>query len=319
MKWGTELLLAILCLIVFLFIGRQLRKEPFADLPTPEIYDIQLFFKNYPFSEICEVWMQSQQKLYQTFQIDEKGSSLPQDVIQQKVTTFLKKEIPTGPLPCPFELPTSNDLDVVYAYVMKLKDTVFEQAHRTLLFCAVQTQKELTNSKKSLQTKKSVEGFITECTPEELQLRNTVPLQCIDPAVMKATEKEILVKDADQPRKRKLKKEIAIKLSKIQNSYEKYLADSKNSWATSLASAEKNLGAVNSFLEILEKEKEKNAEKIQQVSEQKINLTDTIQTARFMISFLNMSPQKILEVNTKNLAEIKQIQSDIQSGKISFT
>lgn len=319
MKWGIELLLSILCIVVFLFIGKQLLKEPFADLPTPEIYDIQLFFKGYPFAQICDLWLNSQTKLYQSFQVDEKGSPLPKDVIQQKVDTFLKKEIPTGPLTCPFTLPESNDLDVISTYVANLKDNLFEQAHRTLIFCAVQAQKELNNGKNSLkslkESKKSLEGFLTECTPEELQLRDTVPLQCIDPAVMKASEKEILVQDSDQSRKQKLKKEIAIKLSKLQNSYDQYLLNTKNFLTENLNNLNKSLATVNTALGIVDS----GSEKYQQLSEQKLKISDQIQTTTFTLSFFNMSPEKILEVTNKNIAETKQIQNDIQSGKISFT
>ena len=315
MKWGIELLLGILCLVVFLFIGKQLLKEPFADIPTPEIYDIQLFFKDYPFSQICDLWLASQPKIYQSFQIDEKGFSLPKDIIEQKVNTFLKKEIPTGPLTCPFISPESNDLDIVSSYVMNLKDNLFEQAHRTLLFCAIQAQKEIVNSKNSLKMKKSIEAFITECTPEELQLKSIVPLQCIDPAVMKASEKEILVQDSDQQRKQKLKKEIAIKLSKLQNSYDQYLTTTKNFWTENLSNLNKSLAIINAGLNNVEN----GSEKYQQLSEQKIKISDQIQTATFTLSFLTMTPEKIIEKTKENLAETKQIQNDIQSGKISFT
>jgi hypothetical protein len=321
MKWGIELLLGFLCILLFLFIGKQLLKEPFADLPTPEIYDIQLFFKSIPFSQICEVWLAAQSKLFLSFQADEKGMPLPQDIIQQKVNSFLKKEIPTGPLQCPFTFPDSNDLDTVHSFVMKLKNNLLEQAHRTLVFCAVQSQKDLTNSKNALSTKnKSIEGFITECTPTEILLKNSVPLQCIDPAVMKASEKEIIVKDSDHARKQKLKKEIAEKLFALQKNFDEYLASAKKSWAATLDSSRKNLAAVEMSIEILKKkENEEDASKLQQLGEQKVAITNTIQTATSYIMFLPISYTEILDKTNKNIAEIKQLEKDVQSGKISFT
>ncbi len=321
MKWGIELLLGIFCILVFLFIGKQLLKEPFADLPTPEVYDIQLFFKSIPFSQICEVWLAAQAKLYQSFQADEKGLPLPQDVIQQKVNTYLKNEIPTGPLQCPFTFPESDDLDIVHSFVMKLKQNLLEQAHRTLLFCAVQAQKDLTNSKNALSQKKTtIESFITECTPTELMVKTVVPLQCIDPAVMKASEKEIIVKDSDHARKQKLKKEIAEKLFGLQKTFDEYLSSAKQSWASKLDSSRKTLAAVEMSIEILKKkENEEDASKLQQLTEQKVALTNTIQTATSYITFLPLSYAEILDKTNKNIAEVKQLEKDVQSGKISFT
>ena len=323
MKWGFEILLAILFILAFLLVGKQLLKEPFADVPTPEVYDIQLFFKAIPFSEICSLWLSILPKVNQSFQADEKGMTLPQDVVQQKTNQFLQTQIPTGPLACPVSFPDTNDLQTIHSFVLKLNDRFLEQAHRTLLFCAVEAQKELTNSKNALaQKKKPVEGFLTECSPEEILLKNIVPLQCIDPAVMKATEKQIIDKDPNAKENQKLKKEIAQKLAKLQTIYIAYLENAKQFWNQTLSNSRIALATTEKSIDTL---KEKNddsdeaSQKLQNLMEQKQGLNSAVQTATYYTSFLPLSYEKIIEMTKKNLAETKQIQNDIQSGKISFT
>lgn len=321
MKWGLELLLGILCLVAFLCIGKQLLKEPFADLPIPEVYDIQLFFKGIPFSKICDLWLQTLPKINQSFQVDDKGMSLPQDVIQQKVNQYIKTQIPTGPLPCPFVLPESTQLSVIHEFVIKLNDKLLEQAHRTLLFTAIQIQMDLQNSKKALAGKKKLnEGFLTQCTLEELSVQQFVPLQCIDPGVMKATEQETIRKDPNHAQNQKIKKEIALKLFALQKNFTTYLSNAKQEWQKILDSSRKTLTSLEVQIEVLKKkEKEEDADKLRELGEQKQSVVDTIQKATLYTTFLPLSYTQILDQTTKNLAESKQLQQDIQSGKITFT
>lgn len=222
--YNIFLLLLFVCTLFVLL--RYIRsREGFANPEpevTPEQYNLDLFFKRYPLQDICPIFTTIYDQLVQGESTDEAGKPIPNDIAQENANKKLKLEIITGPFPCPFKFPTSKDLDVVSSYVENLDKRLLTKAKLTMMFCVVSLESTLDGAKKSMsQIPKKEEGFISECSPEEIALKNIVPLQCIPAETMKATEKQEIDKMDKQTQIQIVSKKQAIakQLAEIYNDY----------------------------------------------------------------------------------------------------
>lgn len=192
-------ILLVLFLFVALVLLRYIRsKEGFANPePQPELYDLSLFFKPYPLEEICPIYTPLFDTLVKGESTDKQGKPIPNDIALENANKRLNSEVPTGPFPCPFVFPKKNDLDTAVTFVEGLDKRILSKAKATMLFCVVSLQQTVDGAKKGMASipKKTEEGFLTECSPEEISLQATVPLQCIPADKMKATEKEEIDKE----------------------------------------------------------------------------------------------------------------------------
>jgi hypothetical protein len=222
--YNAFLLLLFLCTVLVLFTYIR-SVEGFANPETtPEQYDIGLFFKAYPLTEVCPIYTSIYNQLVKGESTDSTGKPLPNDIAEENANKKIGLEITTGPFPCPFEFPTSNNLDTVASYVEKLDTRLLSKAKLTLMFCVVSLQTTLEGAKKAMAQIPKKEGFISECSPEELQYKTIVPLQCIPAETMKATEKqEIDTMDKQTQIQIVAKKQsIAKRLAAIYNDYKQF-------------------------------------------------------------------------------------------------
>jgi hypothetical protein len=218
------LLLLFLCtlLVLFTYIGSI---EGFANPEVaPEQYDLNLFFKAYPLTEVCPIYTSIYSQLVKGESTDSAGKPLPNDIAEENANKKISLEITTGPFPCPFKFPTSNDLDIVASYVESLDRRLLSKAKLTLMFCVVSLQTTLDGAKKAMAQIPKKEGFISECSPEELQYKTIVPLQCIPAETMKATEKQEIDKMDKQKQIQIVakKQSIAKRLAELYNDYKQF-------------------------------------------------------------------------------------------------
>lgn len=209
----NTVLFGLLFLVAFLLLIRQIRsREGFVNAPPRELYDLTLFFKNYPIQAACTFFEKAQPTIQQSFSIDDSGKQLPASVAKIAAETFVKNTIITGLPSCPFTLPESSDLKESYDFVMGLDDKLLSQALNVMVFVVTNLQLSLDNASKAKK-----EGFITMCSPGEIAAQAVVPLQCIPAEKMKATEqKEIDSVDRfDMETRVSQKEKIATKLQKM--------------------------------------------------------------------------------------------------------
>lgn len=193
-KLVNTVLYLLLFLLALLLIIRMIRsKEGFQNQtveskgPKEEQYDLDLFFKNYPIDKVCEIYNKGFPTVVSTFSMDDKGEKVPDSVAKLSAMDYLKNTLTGGIVQCPFSLPKDKSLKSSYDFVMKLDENVLVKAMSTLIFFAANLQLTANTTKQQM---KSMEGFISECSADELEYRLTVPLQCIPADVMKATQQE---------------------------------------------------------------------------------------------------------------------------------
>lgn len=327
--YTTFLLLLFLCTLLILF--RYIRsKEGFADLgtsaePAPETYDLNLFFKTYPVLEICPIFKTIYDQLVQGESVDESGKPLPNDIAKENANKKLATEITTGPFPCPFAFPTSKNLDVVAKYVEDLDKRLLTKAKMTMMFCVVSLQSTLEGAKKAMAQIPKSEGFISECSPEELSYKDIVPLQCIPAETMKATEKEEIEKRDKQTQIQIVakKQSIAKRLAEMYNDLLQFNSTYAQNINAAIEAKTKEAQIAEASAKLTEKlskdskdeEKIKRAVKAKELAETQKSLLDRL------IKYQAVSGKTIDELVSmaKSLEkEITALQKNLQSGKVSF-
>jgi len=328
--YNVFLLLLFLCILLVLL--RYIRsREGFADLgtnaePPPEEYDLNLFFKAYPLQEVCPIFTSIYDQIVKGESTDAQGKPIPNDIAQENANKKVATEITIGPFPCPFEFPTSKDLNVVADYVEKLDQDLLSKAKLTLMFCVVSLQSTLDGAKKSMaKIPKEEEGFISECSPEELQYKDIVPLQCIPAESMKATQQEEIDKMDKQKQIQIVakKQSIAKRLATIYNNYKAF--DGEYARITSLAtqSMMKQVLIAEKTAKLAE-DKAKDSED-ENVINRAAKAKEDAETKKIMLDRL-IRYQKIMGKSIPELvteakklqAEIEALQKNLKSGKLSF-
>jgi hypothetical protein len=321
--------LLFLFLVACLFLVRYICSvEGFANPDTPpEKYDLNLFFKTYPLTEICPMYTSIYEQLVKGESTDSSGKPIPDDIAKESADKKIALELTIGPFPCPFEFPTSNDLDTVAAYVDKLDERLLSKAKLTSMFCVVSLQTTLDGAKKSIAQipKKEEEGFISECSPEELSYKNIVPLQCIPADVMKATEKAEIDKIDTQKQLQIVSKKqsIAKRLAAIYNDYKtfdkeyaKISEQAVKSMTTQVGVAETNARVAKKLAEDSKNETIINAAgKAKEEAEVKKSMLERLIRYR---QIMGKSIAELVSDAKKLQAEIEALQKNLQSGKLSF-
>lgn len=185
----NTILLSMLFLLALLLVLRMIRlDEGFQNPPQSkngEPYDLDLFFDKYPIARICEIYEKGFPTVVNSFSISENGDKVDPSIATLAAKDYLQKTLLGGVVMCPFALPKEKTLKKSFDFVMNLDDNLLVKAMSTLYFFAANVQLSVDSSRKQL---KGVEGFLSECSADELANRENVPLQCIPPDVMKATE-----------------------------------------------------------------------------------------------------------------------------------
>jgi hypothetical protein len=183
-KLLNTILISMLFLLAFLLVIRMIRTdEGFQN--QPEEYDLNLFFNDYPLQKICEIYAKGFPTVVNSFSLTENGDKVPESVAKINAEDYLKKTLIGGIASCPFTLPKDPSLKAAFDFVSQLDETVLTKGMSTLLFFTANLQLSADTTKAQL---KKTEGFISECSADEIQYKEFVPLQCIPPETMKATE-----------------------------------------------------------------------------------------------------------------------------------
>lgn len=187
----TLILLTVFLGILFLLLLYIPSTEGFAN-PVVEVYDFKKFFEPYPLDQICPIYDVIYQAAYKPEKVDAKGGPVPDDIASQKTRALITKDLSGAVFSCPFIFPKETDLDTVHGFVKKLDELLLVKAFRMLLYCKGKLTGNLAAAQKSIADIPKKEGFITECSIEELVARDFVPLQCIDPANEKGDEQDAI-------------------------------------------------------------------------------------------------------------------------------
>ncbi len=190
-KLLNTILLTMAFLLALLLVLRMIRKdEGFQNQnqENGEPYDLDLFFKNYPIQKICEIYTKGFPTVVNSFSRSENGEKVPDSVGTLAAEDYLKKTLLGGTVQCPFSLPKEKTLKASYDFVIALDDNLLVKAMSTLYFFTTNLQLSVDSTNSQMKGMKGVEGFISECSADELENKEFVPLQCIPPELMKATE-----------------------------------------------------------------------------------------------------------------------------------
>ncbi len=174
----------MLFLLALLLVLRMIRTDEGFQNPIEE-YDLNLFFKDYPLDKICEIYAKGFPTVVNSFSLAENGDKVPESVAKLNAEDYLKKTLIGGIALCPFTLPKDSSLKTAFEFVRDLDETVLTRGMSTLLFFTANLQVSADTTREQL---KKPEGFISECSADEIQYKEFVPLQCIPPETMKATE-----------------------------------------------------------------------------------------------------------------------------------
>lgn len=326
-------ILLVLFLFVALLLLRYIRsKEGFANPePQPELYDLNLFFKPYPLEDICPIFTPLFEELVKNESTDEQGKPIPNDIALENANKRLQMEVPTGRFPCPFAFPKQNDLETAVTFVESLDKRLLSKAKATMLFCVVSLQQSVDGAKKAIASipKPSAEGFITECSSEEMALESVVPLQCIPPAKMKATEKAEIDKEDKTLQIQKVSKKqtiakalalIASDFKAYESSYTQEINRSVQQITKEYLQAEANAQKAKKILEETEDEEKAEAlgkavEKAAELAGEKKGILERLVQYQ-KIMYLSI-PELVTKANALS-GEVKAIQQKFKSGQITL-
>lgn len=323
--YNTILLLAFL--ILSLFLLRYIRsKEGFANPePQPEFYNLDLFFKDYPLQEVCPIYTSIFNQMVKSESTDEQGKPIPNDIALEKATKKVGLEVPIGIFPCPFEFPESNDLDVVVSFVEKLDKRLLSKAKNTLLFCAVSLQMNMNAAKSAISKLPKKEGFLTQCSQEELDLQNIVPLQCIPADKMKATEQSEINKDDKviQIQKVAKKQTIAKRLAEISRDYTAFQTSYAKDINGSIDFMSKEYQKAAATADLAQRLTKDSSDEVQirgaveakQDADMKKKALERLQMYK---SLMNLSIKELIEKCKQLSGESTTLQKQLESGNLSF-
>jgi hypothetical protein len=294
-KLLNTILLTLLFLLALLLVLRMVRTdEGFQNQDQKqngEPYDLDLFFKNYPIARICEIYKKGFPTVVNSFSRDENGEIVPPSVANLNAQDYLNKTLLGGLVQCPFVLPKEKTLKPSYEFVMGLDDNLLVKAMSTLYFFATNLQLSVDASRNQM---KGMEGFISECSADELENKLIVPLQCIPPESMKATEQaEINAVDQFQMSQR---------------------VSQKGQIAKKLGILHKNLATFQQqFFEISKREVEKYSSKYKESSEKYevwANPSDIVK--------MTNSEEKIVQKKQESKAEMDDNKTKLDTNVIYF-
>lgn len=320
------LIFLLACLVLIRYVSS---KEGFAN-PVVEIYDLHEFFKSYPIAEICPIYNDVFQKILVSQKLDDQGKPFPDDIALENANKYLKTEIVAGVLPCPFQLPEKNDLDTSLEFAQALDSNLLSKAMNTLLFCAANIKKAIDDTNDAIRKKpKRVEGFITECSSLELGAASVVPLQCVPPATMKASEKqEIESEDKTVQQVKQSKKiEITKKLLLLANNYASYMKEFRNVVNREVENLSKKFLQLEVSFEFIKKRAEKEDDddarkeiekSMDSIVKEKTSVQGLLQKMLLYQMYQDKSMTELIQVCKKNIAELKVLEEKMKTGEISL-
>jgi hypothetical protein len=320
-------ILGLLFLTGFLIMVQYIRsREGFAN-PDPIPYKYESIFAAWPVEKTCIYWNQEYQKIVKSFTLDDLGKPVPEDIAKQNADKIIKTYIVTGPIVCPVHFPPSDDIDTVANFVKELDPMLLAKVYMTLIFITGQSRLAITNLKKSMKNLPKREAFtdlfLTECSLIELMNQSTVPLQCINSATEKATEKEIRLKQDPVETKRiaKLREQLSQQLATLQQNASNFHSSYISSVNQTYMSLIKQIAQLETSKQKLEEKKSDNEEIIKQMEVTMKKIGEALAKARnekdlyeIYKQIMYMTPDELLADYEKNLEQVKQIQKKIESG-----
>lgn len=322
-------ILFLMFLIVLFVIIRYIQsKEGFAN-PLVEIYDLHEFFKPYPVGQICPIYDRVFQKAVLAEKLDDQGKPFPDDIALERANATVKKDIPIGVLPCPFQLPEKKDLDTSLEFVRNLDPNILGKAMNTLLYCAVNVKSAIDNTNEAIAKKPVRENFITECTTVELNAATVVPLQCIRPELMKGTEKaQIEAEDkVIQQVKQSKKIEITEKLLVIAKNYTTYMEEFRkitkrevNALGDRYMKVQQTSDLYKNMLDKAESDDERDRlqKTYEKILEEKVQVEKLFKKMTLYDLYSVRPMSELISETIKLEKEFAKIEGKMKSGEISF-
>jgi hypothetical protein len=190
--WNEFVYIGIWILMIFFGLGAAVYailtsddEEGFVD----QSFDVQSFLAPYKIKEVCEVF---QPVLEAEINAERANgtSQRPDSEARERATKNLQKIIPGGPLQCPLELSTSDDLREQHDQFQKLPDTLLITIYATLLYSLVNLQMTYNKIVKTMveANKAKAEAFQDICTPEQAEEKRKT--QCKLPEELTPEEKQ---------------------------------------------------------------------------------------------------------------------------------
>jgi hypothetical protein len=319
------LFLSVLLILLRYIRSREGFQNPPSSEPAPEEYDLNLFFKTYPLLDICPIFKKIYDQLVKGESVDEKGNPLPNDIAQENANKKLSMEITIGQFPCPFTFPTNNSLDVVAQYVEGLDKRLLSKAKLTMMFCVVSLQSTLEGAKKSVAQIPKTEGFISECSPEEIMYKDIVPLQCIPAESMKATEKQEIDKMDKQKQIQIVakKQSIAKRLAEIYNDLQEFNVSYAQNIQATIEFMRKDAQKAMIAAKLAEKASKdsEDEEKIKRTAKAKEEAETKKSILERVLKYQAISGKSIADLVSMAKAlekETEDLQKKLESGNLSF-
>jgi hypothetical protein len=317
----NTILYLLLFLLAFLILIRFIRsKEGFENTPTNgETYDVNLFFEKYPIQKACEFFQRAEPKIVQSFSLDESGKPVPDSVAKISAERYIRTQITPGLVSCPFVLPKSKDLKEIYSFVNGLDDKLLAKAMSMLIFIATNSQVTAQNTKKAMEGF-ITEGFITMCSADELTAKAFVPLQCIPPDVMKASEQQVIdaVDKFDMEQRVSQKGKIAKKLLTLHTNLEAFKKENASIMGRLASDTQKQIAYLKSSYDLIKNVKTDDEEMISkreklkaEIQKKETELLQYTYAAEFSVMTMPDLVKKCEELEKQNESAIKTVESGI--------
>ena len=192
----------------------------------------------------------------------------------------------------------------------------------TLIFFATNLQVSSDSSKQQL---KNIEGFLSECSADEIQYKATVPLQCIPAETMKATEQaEINKVDRFEMQQRvsqkaQMAKKLGTMVTNLQTFQKEFGELNKEQMKTLTEKVQKGQAEYNFWANPSESTKRFNSEeKIERKKqESKADLdtnTNNLAMAKYYFKFSSYSMKQLVETYTILQKEVEGVADKFEQG-----
>ena len=276
-------------------------------------FDIATFLNGYKVKEICEVFA----KVYEAEVNAERADGTnqrPEVEARERANKNLQGKIPGGPLQCPPNLLTSDDLREQRDAFKALPDMTLVSIYATLLYSIVNLQMTYNKIVKTMQeaNKAKKEGFEDICTKEEAEEKRKT--QCKLPEEVSPEERTKI--------EAQYKQEITMKKQQLIAALGKWMGEYKTQTKSQREARVKDYQKAIVARELIRQknkdkgkdissEDEKNQE---QAEEAALVLEETVSYLAYTESYMNLSMDDMVIKSKDLLQKIDVLKKKIEAG-----
>ena len=314
--WNEFVYIGIWILVIFFGLGAAVYailmsddEEGFQD----QSFDVGSFLNLYKIKDVCEVF----QPVYEAEVNAERADGTTQRSEQEareRAAKNIQGKIPGGPLQCPVQVSTSDDLREQRDAFQKLPDTYLITIYATLLYSLVNLQMTYTKIVKTMvaANQAKAEGFEDICTAEQAEEKRKG--QCKLPEEVTPEEKQKI--------EERYKAEIAKKKMTMIQGLGKWMTDYKNGVIKSKNDNAKELQKALVERELIRK-KNKDAgtdisdedQKKQEAAEERYTVVEeVVQRLTFTETFMNSSMDDMIKQCRRLTAKIDVLKKKLEAG-----